>query len=99
MGERALVAEGSRHRAGSIAPSVSVRSLAMRASTSSNEVLIVQKGNLVTPGHPVEPDQRRKHITTALITVETIVSIGAGATVLGASARHLPATTDPMIRL
>jgi acetyltransferase-like isoleucine patch superfamily enzyme len=38
--------------------------------------------DLVTAGHPVEPDQRRAYFTAAPITIETNVWIGAAATVL-----------------
>lgn len=47
-----------------------------------DRVMIAHKVNLVTAGHPVEPDQRRSFITAAPITIETNVWIGAAATVL-----------------
>jgi acetyltransferase-like isoleucine patch superfamily enzyme len=45
-------------------------------------VMIAHKVNLVTAGHPVEPDKRRSYITAEPITIETNVWIGAAATVL-----------------
>ncbi|HEY1690402.1 MAG TPA: sugar O-acetyltransferase [Solirubrobacteraceae bacterium] len=48
----------------------------------ADQVMIAHKVNLVTAGHPVEPEQRRAHITAAPITIETNVWIGAAATVL-----------------
>jgi acetyltransferase-like isoleucine patch superfamily enzyme len=50
--------------------------------TIADEVMIAHKVNLVTAGHPVEPDKRRSYITAAPITVDTNVWIGAAATVL-----------------
>lgn len=48
----------------------------------ADEVMIAHKVNLITGGHPVEPDQRRMRITAEPITIETNVWIGAAATVL-----------------
>jgi acetyltransferase-like isoleucine patch superfamily enzyme len=48
----------------------------------ADQVMIAHKVNLVTAGHPVEPDLRRSYITAAPITVKTNVWIGAAATVL-----------------
>jgi acetyltransferase-like isoleucine patch superfamily enzyme len=48
----------------------------------ADEVMIANKVNLVTAGHPVEPDKRRAYITVEPITVETNVWIGSAATVL-----------------
>jgi acetyltransferase-like isoleucine patch superfamily enzyme len=48
----------------------------------ADQVMIAHKVNLVTAGHPVEPDQRRAYIAAAPITIETNVWIGAAATVL-----------------
>lgn len=48
----------------------------------ADQVMIAHKVNLVTAGHPVEPDQRRLFITAAPITIQTNVWIGAAATVL-----------------
>ena len=48
----------------------------------ADQVMIAHKVNLVTAGHPVEPDQRRTYITAEPITIETNVWIGAAATVL-----------------
>src|SRR5580658_9706556 len=48
----------------------------------ADEVMIAHKVNLVTAGHPVEPDQRRLSITSAPIAIETNVWIGAAATIL-----------------
>jgi acetyltransferase-like isoleucine patch superfamily enzyme len=48
----------------------------------ADEVMIANKVNLVTAGHPVEPAKRRAFITMEPITVETNVWIGTAATVL-----------------
>ena len=48
----------------------------------ADQVMIAHRVNLVTAGHPVEPDKRREYITAEPITIETNVWIGAGATVL-----------------
>jgi len=48
----------------------------------ADEVMIAHKVNLVTAGHPLEPDKRREFITAEPITIETNVWIGAGATIL-----------------
>ena len=48
----------------------------------SDQVMIGPKVNLVTAGHPLEPDRRRRFITSAPITVGRNVWIGAAATVL-----------------
>jgi acetyltransferase-like isoleucine patch superfamily enzyme len=48
----------------------------------ADQVMVAHKVNLVTAGHPVEPDLRRSFITAAPITIETNVWIGAAATVL-----------------
>jgi len=48
----------------------------------ADQVMIAHKVNLITAGHPVEPDKRRDFITAAPITIETNVWIGASATVL-----------------
>jgi acetyltransferase-like isoleucine patch superfamily enzyme len=48
----------------------------------ADEVMIAHKVNLVTAGHPVEPDIRRSYITADPITIDTNVWIGAAATVL-----------------
>ena len=48
----------------------------------ANQVMIAHKVNLVTAGHPVEPEQRRSYITAEPITIETNVWIGAAATIL-----------------
>src|SRR5580658_7650490 len=48
----------------------------------ADQVMIAHKVNLVTAGHPVEPDKRRDYITAAPITIETNVWIGAAATLL-----------------
>jgi acetyltransferase-like isoleucine patch superfamily enzyme len=48
----------------------------------ADEVMIANKVNLVTAGHPVEPDKRRAYITVEPITVERNVWIGTTATVL-----------------
>jgi acetyltransferase-like isoleucine patch superfamily enzyme len=47
-----------------------------------DEVMIANRVNLVTVGHPVEPDVRRTHITVAPITIERNVWIGTAATIL-----------------
>lgn len=48
----------------------------------ADEVMIANKTNLVTSGHPVPPDQRRDYLTGAPITIETNVWIGTAATIL-----------------
>jgi acetyltransferase-like isoleucine patch superfamily enzyme len=48
----------------------------------SDDVMIASKVNLVTAGHPVEPDRRRAYITAEPITIGTNVWIGAAATIL-----------------
>jgi acetyltransferase-like isoleucine patch superfamily enzyme len=48
----------------------------------ADQVMIAHKVNLVTDGHPVDPDERRAYITAKPITIETNVWIGAAATVL-----------------
>ena len=48
----------------------------------ADQVMIAHKVNLVTAGHPVEPDKRRRYITAEPITIETNVWIGAAATIL-----------------
>jgi acetyltransferase-like isoleucine patch superfamily enzyme len=48
----------------------------------ADEVMIAHKVNLVTAGHPVEPDRRRAYITAEPITIDTNAWIGAAATVL-----------------
>ena len=52
------------------------------AITIADEVMIAHKVNLVTAGHPVAPDIRRRYVTAAPIKVETNVWIGAAATVM-----------------
>jgi acetyltransferase-like isoleucine patch superfamily enzyme len=47
-----------------------------------DEVMIANKVNLVTAGHPVEPEKRRSYITVEPITVERNVWIGTAATIL-----------------
>jgi acetyltransferase-like isoleucine patch superfamily enzyme len=48
----------------------------------ADQVMIAHKVNLVTAGHPVEPELRRSYITAAPITIQANVWIGAAATVL-----------------
>jgi acetyltransferase-like isoleucine patch superfamily enzyme len=48
----------------------------------ADQVMIANKANLVTAGHPVEPDKRRSSITAEPITIETNVWIGTAATIL-----------------
>jgi acetyltransferase-like isoleucine patch superfamily enzyme len=48
----------------------------------ADEVMIAHKVNLVTAGHPVEPDKRRAYITAEPITINRNVWIGAAATIL-----------------
>ncbi len=48
----------------------------------ADRVMIANKVNLVTSGHPVEPDQRQAYITAEPIAIETNVWIGTAATVL-----------------
>ena len=45
-------------------------------------VMIAHKVNLVTGGHPVEPDKRKAYITAEPITIDANVWIGAAATIL-----------------
>lgn len=47
-----------------------------------DNVMIAPRVNLITGGHPVEPERRRSEVTVAPITVGTNVWIGAAATVL-----------------
>ncbi|MGA3147133.1 MAG: DapH/DapD/GlmU-related protein [Acidimicrobiales bacterium] len=47
----------------------------------ADEVMMANKVNLVTAGHPVEPDKRRSYITVEPIKVEMNVWIGSAATV------------------
>jgi acetyltransferase-like isoleucine patch superfamily enzyme len=47
-----------------------------------DEVMIANKVNLVTAGHPVEPEKRRAYITVEPIAIERNVWIGTAATVL-----------------
>jgi acetyltransferase-like isoleucine patch superfamily enzyme len=48
----------------------------------ADQVMIAHKVNLVTAGHPVEPDKRRAYITCQPIIIDTNVWIGAAATIL-----------------
>ncbi len=48
----------------------------------ADEVMIANKTNLVTSGHPVPPDQRWDYLTGAPITIDTNVWIGTAATIL-----------------
>lgn len=48
----------------------------------ADDVMIANKTNLVTGGHPVPPDQRRDYLTGAPITIEANVWIGTAATIL-----------------
>jgi acetyltransferase-like isoleucine patch superfamily enzyme len=48
----------------------------------ADEVMIAAKVNLVTAGHPLDPDQRRAYITAGPINIGTNVWIGTAATVL-----------------
>jgi acetyltransferase-like isoleucine patch superfamily enzyme len=47
-----------------------------------DDVMIGPKVNLVTAGHPLEPERRRRFITVAPVTVGRNVWIGAAVTVL-----------------
>ncbi len=47
-----------------------------------DEVMIANKTNLVTGGHPVQPDERFDYLTGAPITIESNVWIGTAATIL-----------------
>ncbi|HVA06035.1 MAG TPA: DapH/DapD/GlmU-related protein [Acidimicrobiales bacterium] len=47
-----------------------------------DQVMIAHKVNLVTAGHPVEPERRREYITAEPITIDSNVWIGAAATIL-----------------
>jgi acetyltransferase-like isoleucine patch superfamily enzyme len=48
----------------------------------AEEVMIAHKVNLITAGHPVAPEERRDYLTSAPITIERNVWIGAAATVM-----------------
>jgi len=48
----------------------------------ADQVMIAHKVNLVTAGHPVEPDKRRSFVTAEPISIDTNVWIGAAATIL-----------------
>jgi acetyltransferase-like isoleucine patch superfamily enzyme len=48
----------------------------------ADEVMIANKVNFVTAGHPLEPDKRRAYITVGPITIERNVWVGTAATVL-----------------
>ena len=43
----------------------------MHRRSLASEVMIAQKVNLITAGHPVEPEQRKAHITAEPITIDT----------------------------
>jgi acetyltransferase-like isoleucine patch superfamily enzyme len=48
----------------------------------ADDVMIANKTNLVTAGHPVPPNQRRDYLTGAPIVIERNVWIGTAATIL-----------------
>jgi acetyltransferase-like isoleucine patch superfamily enzyme len=48
----------------------------------ADQVMIANKVNLVTSGHPVEPGRRQAYITAEPIAIETNVWIGTAATIL-----------------
>ncbi|HST55216.1 MAG TPA: DapH/DapD/GlmU-related protein [Solirubrobacteraceae bacterium] len=48
----------------------------------ADQVMVAHKVNLVTAGHPVEPDKRRHYITAGPIKIDTNAWIGAAATIL-----------------
>lgn len=48
----------------------------------ADDVMIAQRVNLITAGHPVEPGNRRAYITAEPITIDRNVWIGAAATIL-----------------
>lgn len=48
----------------------------------ADHVMIAHKVNLITAGHPVEPDKRKAYITAEPIAIDTNVWIGAAATIL-----------------
>jgi len=50
--------------------------------TIGDDVMISAHVTLITSSHPVEPDQRRRAITVAPVTIEDGAWIGAAATVL-----------------
>ena len=62
----------------------------------ADEVMIANKTNLVTSGHPVPPDQRRDYLTGAPITIETNVWIGTAATILPASPSEPAPSSRPV---
>ena len=47
-----------------------------------DDVMIGPRVSLLTAGHPLDPDRRRRQIVAAPITIERNVWLGAGATVL-----------------
>lgn len=48
----------------------------------ADDVMIANRTNLVSGGHPVPPEQRRDHLTGAPISIERNVWIGTAATIL-----------------
>jgi acetyltransferase-like isoleucine patch superfamily enzyme len=50
--------------------------------TIGDRTMIAPKVTFITMGHPVDPGERRTHLTGAPIVVEENVWIGAGATIL-----------------
>lgn len=48
----------------------------------AGDVMIANKVNLVTGGHPIPPDRRRDYLTGAPIAIERNVWIGTAATIL-----------------
>ncbi|HUY06491.1 MAG TPA: DapH/DapD/GlmU-related protein [Acidimicrobiales bacterium] len=48
----------------------------------ADEMMIAHKINLVTAGHPLEPDRRPEYITAKPITIESNVWIGTAATIV-----------------
>lgn len=47
-----------------------------------DDVMLGPRVSLISSGHPVDPAQRRTHVTAARIVIERNVWLGAGATVL-----------------
>ncbi len=47
-----------------------------------DQVMIGPKVNLISSGHPTDPNRRRREVTAAPIVIERNVWIGTGATVL-----------------
>jgi acetyltransferase-like isoleucine patch superfamily enzyme len=47
-----------------------------------DDVMLGPRVSLLTAGHPVDPDRRRRQVVAAPIVIERNVWVGAGATIL-----------------